>query len=124
MPRPDNQEARVPIYEYLCGACGKKSSFFTRSIGASLEPLCSHCGGEEMTRAISTFAYHRSLKTIHDSSSVPAPGAPSLDYYNDPRNIGRNVEETFRRHDVEMPESVRDRIDSARSGEVPEGLDL
>ena len=114
----------MPIYEYLCGACGEKSSFFTRSIGASLEPSCSYCDSGDMTRAVSTFAYHKSLQAIHEASRPPAPGAPSLDYYSDPRNIGRNVEETFRRHDVDMPDSVRDRIDAARSGEVPDGLDL
>ena len=51
-------------------------------------------------------------------------GGSSRDYYSDPRNIGRHVEESFAKHGVDMPDSVRQSIDSARSGEAPKGLDL
>ena len=115
----------MPIYEYLCRACANTSTFFTRSISESLEPACSHCGSPEMRRAVSAFAYHKSLKTVHDESGAPSgPGASSADYYKDPRNIGRHVEDAFHKHGVEMPDSVRDTIDAARQGSLPEGLDL
>ncbi len=115
----------MPIYEYLCAACEKKSSFFTRSINVSLDPMCSHCRSTDMQRTISSFAYHKSLKTVHEESGPPrGPGVPSLDYYKDPRNVGRHVEESFRKYGVEMPLSVRDTIDAARDGRLPEGLDL
>jgi len=78
-----------------------------------------------MQRAISSVAYHKSLKSIHeDYGSPPAPGAPSQDYYKDPRNVGRYVEESFHKYGIEMPQSVRDTIDAAREGTLPEGLDL
>jgi hypothetical protein len=50
-------------------------------------------------------------------------GPSSPDFYSDPRNIGRNVEESFSRFGVEMPNSVRESIDAARQGEMPKGLD-
>ncbi len=115
----------MPIYEYRCRACERKSSFFTRSINDSLEPVCPHCDSPDMRRAISSFAYHKSLKTIHEESGPPSGiGAPSLDYYKDPRNVGRRVEESFQKYGVEMPQSVRDTIDAARDGDLPAGLDL
>ena len=115
----------MPIYEFRCRSCGEVSSFLTRAIGDPLEPACSHCDSGEMQRTISSFAYHRSLKTVHAESGLPpGPGTASLDYYKDPRNVGRHVEEAFEKHGVEMPQSVRDSIDSARGGELPEGLDL
>ena len=115
----------MPIYEYRCGSCEKKSSFFTRSISTPLQPVCSHCQSTHMQRTISPVAYHKSLKTIHEESGrPPGPGVPSLDYYKDPRNVGRNVEESFRKYGVDMPQSVRDTIDAARDGQLPEGLDL
>jgi putative FmdB family regulatory protein len=115
----------MPIYEYRCGACGKKSSFFIRSISASVEAVCAHCQSRDMERALSSFAHHRSLKTIHDEYGPPSgPSGSSLDYYNDPRNVGRHVEEAFQKHGVEMPDSVRENIAAARDGAVPEGLDL
>ena len=119
------KEERVPIYEYRCGACGKGSSFFTRSISSSLHPLCSHCDSSDMHRTVSRFAYHKGLKTIQEESGPPpGHGAPSLDYYKDPRNVGRNVEDAFQKYGVEMPEGVRETIDAARDGELPEGPDL
>ena len=47
-----------------------------------------------------------------------------MDYYRDPRNTGRNVEESFSRHGVELPQSVRETIDAARDGQVPKGIDI
>ena len=114
----------MPIYEYRCRACQRTSSFFTRSIGSPLEPVCQHCAGSDMERAISSFACHRSLKTMHEDYGPPPAGAPSLDYYRDPRNVGRHVEDAFQQYGVEMPQSVRDNIDAAREGKLPEGLDL
>ncbi len=115
----------MPIYEYRCQSCGKMSSFFTKSINDHLEPVCAHCESGDVKRAMSSFAYHKSLKTIHqESGSPPGPGGSSLDYYKDPRNVGRHVEESFQKYGMEMPESVRDNIDAAREGSLPEGLDL
>jgi putative FmdB family regulatory protein len=115
----------MPIYEYRCRNCGQKSSFFTRSIKDPLDPVCSHCASMDMQRTISSFAYHKSLKTIHEQyGPTPGIGASSLDYYSDPRNVGRHIEESFEKHGVDIPQSVRDTIDSARDGELPKGLDL
>ena len=115
----------MPIYEYRCRACDRKSSTFTRSISDRLAPICSHCQSTDVQRTLSSFAHHRSLQSVHDEyGPPPGPGAPSMDYYQDPRNVGRYVEESFQKHGVEMPQSVRDTIDSAREGHLPEGLDL
>ena len=115
----------MPIYEYRCLPCGKKSSLYTRSINSTVEPRCSHCQSLDVQRAVSSFAYHKSLKTVHQEfGPPPGPGVPPLDYYADPRNVGRHVEEAFQKHGMAMPESVRESIDSARDGNLPEGLDL
>ena len=113
----------MPIYEYRCGSCDRVSSFFTRSIAAALTPVCSHCQSGDMQRRMSTFAMGKTTQSVQEQ--YPASGATSpLDYYHDPRNIGRNVEESFQRHGVEMPPSVRDNIDAARQGSLPKELDL
>ena len=111
----------MPIYEYRCQSCGEVSSFFTRSIGAQLDPVCQHCQSTDLQRRMSTFAMGKTLSSVHEG----APSNPaSLDYYRDPRNIGRNVEQSFTRHGVDMPESVRQTIDAAREGSLPKGLDI
>lgn len=47
---------------------------------------------------------------------------PSLDYYKDPRNIGRWAEKRFKDMGIEMPDEIRQKIQAAREGELPEPL--
>jgi putative FmdB family regulatory protein len=49
----------MPIYEYRCGACGKRSTALLPSF-ASPDPACPHCGKSELKRLVSTFATVRS----------------------------------------------------------------
>ena len=112
----------MPIYEYRCGHCGRVSSFFTRSISQSLEPQCRHCQSRDMHRRISTVAVGKTARSVHEKFPS-GHGALSPDYYSDPRNIGRHVEESFARYGMEMPDSVRESIESAREGDLPKGLD-
>ena len=110
------------IYEYRCSACQKVSSFFTRSINSILEPVCGHCESRSMVRRMSSFAMGKTVQSAPEKYSAGSGPSPS-DYYSDSRNIGRPVEESFVRHGVDMPQSVRDSIDAARRGEAPKGLD-
>jgi len=49
----------MPIYEYRCGHCGKKSSALLPSYQSPV-PACPHCGRTELKRLISSFATVRS----------------------------------------------------------------
>ncbi len=49
----------MPIYEYRCSACGKRSSTLLPSY-SSPDPACPHCGKSELKRLVSTFATVRS----------------------------------------------------------------
>ena len=50
----------MPIYEYRCGKCRRKTSVLVRSPDASAQNVCEHCGSGDLTRLFSTFAVHRS----------------------------------------------------------------
>ncbi|HSS60410.1 MAG TPA: zinc ribbon domain-containing protein [Candidatus Limnocylindrales bacterium] len=45
----------MPIYEYRCEECGKRSSTLLSSY-ASPDPPCPHCGKPALRRLVSTFA--------------------------------------------------------------------
>lgn len=45
----------MPIYEYRCDECGKRSSALLTSF-SSPDPLCPHCGKPGLRRLVSTFA--------------------------------------------------------------------
>ena len=109
----------MPIYEYRCRACQRVSSFLTRS---TQEPVCGHCQSRDMVRRMSSFAMGKTLQSVREQNSAGS-GPPPSDYYSDPRNIECHAEESFSRHGVDMPQSVRDSIDAARQGESPKGRD-
>lgn len=107
----------MPIYEFLCLSCRRKASLFVKSISFSPEVSCPSCGSKQLERIVSRFAFHKSLKSIHEESGDP--DHPSLDYYKDPRNIGRWVERKFQEMGEELPPPVREMIEAARDGEMP-----
>ena len=81
-------------------------------------PACPECHGTDMTRIFSSFAMHRSVQSIYEDNSNP--GSP--DYYKDPRNIGRQLEDRFKKMNLDVPSEIQQSIDSAREGVLPESL--
>ena len=112
----------MPIYEYRCLKCRVRFTELVRSWSATTAPVCPRCGGEGAERLVSTFAYHKSVKAIHEES-----GEPSLlsrpDFYEDPRNIGRWTEKKFSEMGMDVPPEIRQEIDAARDGVLPDSLE-
>jgi putative FmdB family regulatory protein len=50
----------VPIYEYRCLDCRKRSSILLLSRTASPPPVCSHCQSARLERLLSRFAAPKS----------------------------------------------------------------
>ena len=77
----------MPIYEYECGKCGKRSSILTLRISEKVDEVCRHCGARKLHRLMSRFAMPRS-----EESRLDALGDPSnfgdLDE-NDPKSVAR-----------------------------------
>jgi putative FmdB family regulatory protein len=49
----------MPIYEYACQNCGKRSQALLRTFDAP-DPGCPHCGQAQLRRLVSSFATQRS----------------------------------------------------------------
>lgn len=60
----------------------------------------------------------RSASSAKADFSAPASGAE----YNDPRQIGRWVEDKFDSYGMELPDGARQMIDAARDGELPDAV--
>ena len=108
----------MPIYEFRCRDCQKVTSVFVRSISSPIDASCSSCGSGELVRLVSSFGISRTVKDVHEAFGDPGSG----DYYNDPRNIGRWTEKRFTDMGMDMPSGVRDMIDAAREGEMPDSV--
>lgn len=50
----------MPIYEYHCNACSRTVSVFQRSMNATVLPRCDGCGGADLARLMSKFAFRKS----------------------------------------------------------------
>ena len=107
----------MPIYEYTCGECGRLTSVFVKSMSAEVAATCKSCGGGNLKRALSRFAYHKSEQRILEEYGAEPR---SLDDYKDPRQIGRWAERKFEEYGMELPDQAREMIDAAREGEFPE----
>ena len=71
----------MPIYEYRCRACGKRSQVFFRSFSAATDPSCPHCQSAEMERVPSRVAQVRSAAGYQDFLSDPT-NFEDVDYEN------------------------------------------
>jgi putative FmdB family regulatory protein len=109
----------MPIYEFVCRNCQRRISFLIRDISAPFVPKCSSCGNTNLSRVVSGFAHHRSLRTVWEESGEPTMH-PGDDYYRDPRNIGRWVEKRFQDMGQELPPQIQEEIQAAREGVLPE----
>ncbi len=77
----------MPIYEYRCLNCGRKSVFITLSIKSELTPQCQSCGSQKLEKIISRVAIFRSEESRLESLADPSKLA-GLDE-NDPRSVAR-----------------------------------
>jgi putative FmdB family regulatory protein len=110
----------MPLYEFQCQKCKTKSSKLVRRISEPLTVKCPSCGSDDLVRVISKFAYHKSMSTIwEESGDVSKPGSS---YYQDPRNLGRWAESKFKQIGMEVPPDVKETIQAAREGTIPDPL--
>lgn len=77
----------MPIYEYRCRKCGKKSTFITLSVKSSHKPKCRSCGSTRMEKLVSRVAVSRSEESRLESLADPSKLA-GLDE-KDPKSIAR-----------------------------------
>ena len=109
----------MPIYEYQCDDCHKRTEAFHRSLQNAKKPVCDHCGSRRTARALSRFATPKTEAQVMEQYGVPDPGA-GPDAYKDPRQIGRWAEQRFEQMGVDMPAEAKRMIDAARDGDLPD----
>jgi putative FmdB family regulatory protein len=77
----------MPIYEYECEKCHRRSSILTLRVSEKVDAKCKHCGGVRMNRLMSRFAMPRSEEARMDALANPS-ALGDLDE-NDPKSIAR-----------------------------------
>lgn len=101
----------MPIYEYLCEDCGKKSSFLILKIGEPFKETCRKCGSKNLTRVLSRFAAVRSEESRLESLADPGKWG-NLDE-NDPKSMVKFMKKMGREMGDEAGEDFDQMIEEA-----------
>jgi len=108
----------MPIYEYRCQGCGRRTSVFVRRIGLEVEPVCPHCGSRRLERLISRVAVLRSEDDIFQGLAEDI----SLDDVDDsdPRSVARFVRRMSQRLGHPLDAEMEAELERMEAGEMPE----
>ncbi len=101
----------MPIYEYRCEDCGKKSSFLVLKIGVPFQGKCAHCGSKNLTSVISRFALIRSEESRLESLADPSKWGDVDE--NDPKSISRWMKKMGREMGEELGEDFDQMVEEA-----------
>ncbi len=107
----------MPIYEFRCSACRKRSSVFVRSINVSLSPSCDNCGSREMSRLFSRVAVLRGEDAFSDGIDESSLG--DVDE-NDPRSVARWVRKMSRQMGEPLDSEMEADLARMEAGEMPD----
>src|SRR5437773_12462291 len=84
----------MPIYEYQCDACRKRSTLFILSVSNPEPARCQHCGSERLTRLMSRIATPKSEEARLESLAVPSSFG-DLDE-SDRKSMARSMKQSAR----------------------------
>jgi len=91
----------MPIYEYACHDCKKFVEVITRRVPPrGFAAACPDCGGKKMTRMISTFAFHLSMKSKLDQLD------PKYDKMIDASNPDISFDNLVKKYQLDRPMST------------------
>jgi putative FmdB family regulatory protein len=109
----------MPIYEYRCRQCGKRTTRLVLSISAPPEQTCQHCHSADLERLLSRFASPKSEEARLEALSDP-DNLGGVDE-NDPESMARFMKKMGQ----EMGEDFGDDVDAAmeRGAMTPPGMD-
>jgi putative FmdB family regulatory protein len=107
----------VPIYEYRCLACKKRTSVFVRTVSSPVKgAACEHCGGKKLERLFSRVVVRRGGVNLDDESSFD-----NIDE-NDPRQMARLMRQMGEEAGEPLDDETEEMISRIESGEDPEAV--
>ena len=106
----------MPIYEYQCQDCQRRTSIFVRSVSSPAGGACEHCGGAKLSRVMSKFAVHGGRVNLDDPSSMDG-----IDE-SDPRAVARLMRQMGEESGEAMEPGFEEMIGRMEAGESPDSL--
>src|SRR3954451_11913933 len=110
----------MPIYEYRCGACRRRSSLYFQTFSAAerAEPRCEHCGSADVSRLVSRVAVLKSEESRMDDLADDAAFGDVDE--SDPRSIARWARRMGEQLGEDVGDDFREMVDQLEAGEMPD----
>lgn len=108
----------MPIYEFRCTACRKRTSVFVRSVTSVARPACQHCGSKKTERIFSRIAVLRGDDGLGNAES----SLGDVDE-NDPRSVAKWVRKMSREMGEPLDSDMQGELERMESGEMPDDDD-
>lgn len=109
----------MPIYEYRCVDCGKKTQVLALTPKSAAEPKCRHCGGVNLKKLVSRVAVLRSEESRLESLADPS-SLSGLDE-SDPKSVARWMKKMGKEMGEEAGEGFDEEVEKAIEESEREG---
>ena len=110
----------MPIYDYRCLDCRRRVSLFYQTFSGAecATPICTNCGGGNLSRLVSRVALLKSEESRLDDMADPSVFG-DLDE-NDPRSMARWARKMGDSLGEDMGDDFNEMIDRMEAGEMPD----
>src|SRR5262245_22647953 len=109
----------MPIYDYRCEQCGRRSSVLHRTFAAAAAGVaCPHCGSPALVRLVSRFAVVKSEDSRLDDLADPAAFGDVDE--NDPRSVARWARRMGGELGEDLGPDFDDMVERMEAGEMPD----
>ncbi len=106
----------MPIYEYECGRCRRKSSQVVLGSEKEKRQSCPHCGSTRTHRVMSSFSVVFSEASRLNEFDTSKPRDES--FYRDSRNVGMWAKKRARQMGVDLGPKFEETVEKARTGKL------
>ena len=109
----------MPIYEYRCADCKRRSSLFYQTFSAAerAEPRCEHCQSANVARLVSRVAFLKSEESRLDDLDESSFG--DVDE-NDQKSIARWARKMGEQLGDEAGDDFKEMVEQLEAGEMPD----
>lgn len=117
----------MPVYEYRCTDCGRRTSRLFKTLAAVVHPDCPHCGGSSLERQFSRPILLRGANADSGDFGGDDFGMDDADLAEmmpglesgDPRSLARMTRRMSEEMGEDIPHEYEGVLNRMESGEMP-----
>ena len=106
----------MPLYEYLCLNCTKRSTILVLSLANQTPAICSHCASARVERILSRFASPKSEEARLESLADP-DNLAGLDEH-DPQSMTRFMKKMGEEMGEDLGDDFSEAMESGAAGSL------